>query len=88
MIKQIITICLILISITCIFWWGFGVGFNNAVTQIDILSWQTNYDYLCSEYHDSKKYGEESCNVFFINKTGNYCDGILVCENSLKVNNG
>jgi len=39
-------------------------------------------EYKCNDYYSGKLYPEQ-CGNFFINKTGNYCEGILVCENYL-----
>lgn len=39
-----------------------------------------DFDFKCNDYYDGKIYPERCAN-FFINKTGNYCNGILVCQN-------
>lgn len=49
---------------------------------------RSNDDYLfkCNPYYFGQKYTypNEPCNNTFVNITGNYCDGVLVCENKLR----
>lgn len=41
---------------------------------------QNNTHFTCNAYYNGKTYPEK-CSKLFINRTGNYCDGVLVCQN-------
>lgn len=54
-----------------------------TITKCDNITKDNNTLFSCNPYYDGKLYSEPRCNHLFINKTGNYCDGVLVCENEV-----
>jgi hypothetical protein len=57
------------------------VNYGQLIDKTDV---EKNSEFKCDPYYNGKRFSE-TCNVLFINKTGNYCDGILVCENERKI---
>lgn len=78
---EIILICIIFLTI---FVFGYTQGWNQAHTQLYRNNWESQYEFLCNPFYNGKNYNDTPCETFFINATGNYCDGKKVCENKLK----
>jgi len=76
-------ILMVLISLS-FFIYGFNSGFNSAHDQIELIEFESDYLFLCADFNDGRHYSQEPCEDFFINITGNYCNGEIVCQNTLK----
>ena len=78
---KIILYMALFFGIFAVFMVGYSQGWNQSHIQLNKLDWESKYIFLCNSYHDGKGYDEEPCGIFYINATGNYCDGEIVCKN-------
>lgn len=86
--KKVSGYAVILILLIAVFFLGFHSGFESANKQLSAIYDKSyseeHFKFKCTEYYDGRTYEQEPCDKLFINATGNYCDGELICQNEYR----
>ncbi len=75
----------ILVTALYVCMWIVAGAFVYIGSYIDIME-QSDFVFECNPHYFGPQYSypNPECNDTFINVTGNYCNGKLVCENQLR----